>query len=319
MKIFRKISQVFLRVGVSLALLIFLFNQVDKKSLFGIIKNADFGLLLLAAVVFLAGYMLCLVRWWMLLRAAKVDISWERVLVSFSGGIFFNLILPSTIGGDIVRGIDLVRHTKKSREVVATVLLDRLSGYTGLVVLTFFSLVFGFKYVKGNTAVLAWMLVMTLLLIVMLLVIFNKTLYSYINNLLHSPNAGRVRRGIRNLHREMHYFREHQGIMFSTLIISLLVQITLPLVFYFISRSLGLNVNIIYFLIFVPIIGAIALLPVSIGGLGLRDASTVYFFTKIGVSRDLAFTMSLLSFLLILVYGAIGGLIYVFNLRHRRI
>jgi hypothetical protein len=100
---------------------------------------------------------------------------------------------------------------------------------------------------------------------------------------------------------------------------SLLVQIVSPLISFVIALSLGIKINIIYFFIFLPIIGAITLLPISIGGLGLRDATTIFFFAKAGVSKDLAFAMSLISFFFLLVYGAIGGLIYVLTVHHRRI
>ena len=67
-----------------------------------------------------------------------------------------------------------------------------------------------------------------------------------------------------------------------------------------------------------PIIGAITLLPISIGGLGLRKNTTMLFFTQAGVSKDMAVAMSLLNFSFIVAYGAIGGLIYVFTLHYRR-
>ena len=101
--------------------------------------------------------------------------------------------------------------------------------------------------------------------------------------------------------------------------ISVIIQAISPLTFFVISRSLGLKLDMIYFFVFLPIIGAITLLPISIGGLGLRDATTIFFFAKAGVSKDLAFSMSLLGFSFVLISGILGGLIYVFTIRHRRI
>jgi len=75
----------------------------------------------------------------------------------------------------------------------------------------------------------------------------------------------------------------------------------------------------IYFFIFLPVIGAITLLPISLGGLGLRDATTIFFFAKIGVGKDLAFAMSLLSFSFLLFYGSIAGLIYFITVNHRKL
>jgi len=318
MQILKKILSIVLRISISIILLIFLFKQVDTKSLLGIIKNADKPLLLLAFCIFFLSYILCLFRWEMLLKAVKIHLPLKRVIISFSGGVFFSLFLPSTIGGDLMRSIDLATHTQRPSEVIATVLLDRLSGYIGLVALALLALLFGWRFVSDKS-VLFSIVIITAILIAILLVLFNRFLYSRINELIHSPNAGKIRQLLKDLHQEIHYFKHHKRVIVNNLIFSVLIQAVSPVTFFVIAKSLGLRINIIYFFIFLPIIGAITLLPISIGGLGLRDATTIFFFAKAGVAKDLAFAMSLLNFFFILVYGGLGGLIYVLTVHHRRI
>ena len=217
-----------------------------------------------------------------------------------------------------MRSIDLAAHTKKPREIVATVILDRISGSVGLVILIFSSLAIGWDLVQDRTVLLS-VFIITLLLGIILLILFNNAIYSAINKLLTNPNAGRIRKGIKSLHEEMHVFRHKKAEVVKNLFVSVLIQANTPLTFYLIALSIGLKIKIVYFFIFLPIVGAITMLPISLGGLGLRDAATIYFFAKAGVSRDSAFAMSLLNFSFILVYGAIGGLIYVLTVRHRRL
>jgi hypothetical protein len=318
MQVFKKIVSIFLRISVSIILLIFLFKQVDKKSLFEVIKNANPLLLLLAAFIFFLVYVLCLFRWEMLLKALKIHLPLKRVIVSACGGYFFSLFLPSTIGGDLMRSIDLATHTGRPHEVIATVVLDRLSGYVGLVIVALLAVLVGFRYINDKTVLLS-LGIITAILIAILLVLFNRFIYSKINKLIYSPNTGKLRQLLGDLHDELHYFKHHKKVIVNNLIFSLLLQAMSPLSFYVTALSLGLKINIIYFFIFLPIISAITLLPISIGGLGLRDASTIYFFVKVGVSRNLAFAMSLLNFFFILAFGALGGLIYVLTIHHRRI
>jgi len=318
MRILKKITSITLRIGISIILLIFLFKHVDEKSMFETVKHANKSFLFLAFIIFLLGYILCLFRWQMLLRAVKIHLPLKRVIISFSGGIFFSLFLPSTIGGDLMRSIDLSTHTKRPEEVIATVFLDRLSGYIGLVLLALISLLFGWRLV-GDKSVLFSVAIITALLIAILLILFNKFIFARISKLLHSPDAGKIRELIKNLHEEIHFFRHHKKVIIYNLIISVIIQAVNPLVFFAISRSLGLKLEMVYFFVFLPIIGAIALLPISIGGLGLRDATTIFFFAKVGVGKDLAFSMSLINFGFILIGGILGGLIYVFTIRHRRI
>jgi hypothetical protein len=319
MEILKKIVSILLRISISIALLVFLFKQVDKKALFEIIKNADKGLLLLACAVFFANYVLCLFRWQMLLKVADIHLPLKRVIISFSGGVFFNLFLPSTIGGDLMRSIDLASYTKRPKEVVATVLLDRLSGYVGLVILALLAILLGWNLMRDNSAVLLSVGIITAVLIAVLLVLFNNFLFAKINKFLDSSSAGRIRETIRKLHQEIHIFRQHKKAIVCNLLFSILIQATAPVTFYITALSFGLKLKMIYFFVLMPIIGAITLLPISIGGLGLRDATTIFFFGKVGVAKDLAFAMSLLNFFFILIYGTLGGLIYVLTVHYRRI
>ncbi|MDI6606151.1 MAG: lysylphosphatidylglycerol synthase transmembrane domain-containing protein [Candidatus Omnitrophota bacterium] len=318
MKIFKRIFSVFLKIIISVILLVFLFNKVDKKSLFEYLKNADKLLLFFAFCIYFISYILAIFRWEMLLKAAKIYLPFKRIIISFAGGVFFNLFLPSTIGGDLMRSIDLSAHTKRPREVIATVLLDRLSGYIGLAALALSAILLGWKLIQ-DASVFFSVTIIVALLTAILLVLFNKFLYEKINSFLDSGGSGRFRELIRDLHQEMHIFRHHRKLIVNNLLISLLIQLILPLTFFIIALSLGVKLNIIYFLIFLPIISAITLLPISIGGLGLRDATTIFFFAKAGMSQGSAFAMSLLSFAFLLLCGTIGGLIYVFTIRHRRI
>ena len=328
MKIVKKILSIFLRVGISILLLIFLFRRVDTHSVFGIIKNAARLKLVFAFLVFFSAYILAILRWEILLKGAQIHLPFKRIIISFAGGVFFNLFMPSTIGGDLVRSIDLAAHTRKTKEVVATVLLDRLSGYLGLVIVAIIAALLGWHYILYQSVLLSLGIII-FLLVVILLVLFNTSIYARLNKLLtNSRTAGhrkeaslkeRIKEIIKNLHHEIHVFRHKKRIIVNNLMLSVIIQITTPLTFYIIALALGLKIPLLYFFIFLPIITAITLLPISIGGLGLRDATTIFFFAKAGVSKDLAFAMSLVNFSFILICAGLGGLIYVLTVHHRRL
>ena len=318
MNILKKILAIFLRFGISVLLLIFLFRKVDLSAILVIVKNAQHLLLFVAFLVSTLCYVLAFIRWYMLLKAVKIDLSLNKAISSYSGGLFFNLFLPSTIGGDIVRSVDLSKHTRKPKEVIATVFLDRLSGYVGLVILAVTALLIGWDLVQIR-AVLVSVIIITLILIAVLVVIFNTFVYKKLNSLLYSSKAGKIRELITSLHEEIHLYRGRKKVLINNVLLSVLIQVLSPLSFYIIALSLGLNQSLIYFMIFFPVIGAITLLPISIGGLGLRDATTVFFFSRIGVPKDLSFAMSLSGFFFILVVGICGGLIYVFTVHNRRV
>ena len=320
MKLIKKFTTIILRLGVSALLLFLVFKQMDQQSAFAVMKGADKGMLCVSFLLFLASYVIAFWRWEMLLKTLKIDLPLRRIISPYAGGIFFNLFLPSTIGGDFMRSIDLGRYTKRPREVIATVFLDRLSGYAALVILALIAVCLGWGMgLLRDLSVIVAVGVIGILLGLILLVLYNNWVYAFINTLLDSPKAGKLREAIKNLHEEIYKFRQHKGIIARNIILSLIVQGLNPIAVYLIAQAFGIHASIIYFFIFLPIISAITLLPISIGGLGLRDVTTVIFFAKIGVAKNMAFATSLTSFFFIALCGGIGGIIYVLTLHHRRV
>jgi len=321
-KIFKKTLPIFLRIGISIILFVILFHskEIDIKSLLGHIRSANKPFLLLAFSLSLLNYILCFFRWNILLKAANIHLPIKRVVISFCGGVFFSLFLPSSIGGDFARSVDLARHTQKTKEVIATVFMDRLSGYVGLVIIALFSLFLGWKMVNNDIAVLASVVAIVLVLIFILLILFNKFLYTKVNNFLHTPNSGRIKESIKNLLEEIHYFRDKKRVLLESLVLSLIVQANGPIAFYITARALGVSgVKLLYFFIFVPIISAITLLPIAIGGFGIRESTSVFLFAKAGIDGISATAIALLNSYFIFIFGVIGGMIYVFTLHYRRI
>lgn len=316
MTAFKKLLSLFLRIGISVIVLVLLLRQVDKRSLWDIVQHADKCILGLAFSGFFFGYLLALYRWEMLLKTVGIRLPFKRVAVSFCGGVFFNVFLPSTIGGDLVRSIDLSAYTKRPKEVVATVILDRLSGYVGLVFIALIALLFAGKLVLDKVVLLS-VAIITGLLIIMLLVLFNNFIFLKVNRFLQASKAGGIREMLSNLHQEIYIFRQHRSAILVNLLLSVLIQVITPLSFYITALSFGLKVNMLYFFIFLPIISAITLLPISIGGLGIREYSTKLFFAKVGVSAHSAFAIALLNSIFILIYAAIGGVIYVIAVKHK--
>lgn len=309
-----------LRIIISVVLMVLLFklNKIDLRALVNDIKGADRLFLAMGFAIFPFVHIFSFLRWQMLLKTTGISIPLKKLISSFCGGIFFSIFLPSTIGGDLVRTADLAVHTQKAKQVIATVFLDRLSGYIGLVFVALLAILLGGELISDKIVLFSFAIIIILLVIILLL-LFNSFIYARITRFLSVPGAGKIREMIRDMHREIHIFRNHKKMIIGNLALSLLIQVIFPVSVYFIGFSLGIKINIIYFLIFLPIIGAITLLPISIGGLGLREGLYVVYFAKAGVIKQLALAMSLLSFSFIVFYGAIGGVIYVLTVHHRRI
>jgi len=316
----KNILAVLSRISISILLLVILFklNKIDTHILINDVQAADKFLLAIGFIIFFSVYVLGFLRWRMLLKAAEIEIPLKKLISSFCGGIFFSIFLPSTIGGDLVRAADLAGQTKKTKAVIASVFLDRLSGYAGLVFVILPAMLLG-RNLVSDKVVFTSVFAISSLLIVILLALFNNFIYHKITKFLTAPGAGKIKEKIKDMHREIHVFRNHKRTIIYNLALSFLIQLVGPVSIYFIGLSLGIKISPVYFFIFIPIIGAITLLPIAIGGLGLREGLFVVYFAKAGVIKQLALVMSLLSFSFVVFYGAIGGLIYVLTVHRRRL
>jgi len=317
MAAFKKIFSISLRIAVSLVIIVFLFRSIDHQNFLKLIRDSDKVILFISFLVFLLPYILGVLRWNMLLKAVNINLPLTRLVSSFCAGLFFNLFLPSTIGGDFMRGADLSFHTKKPKEIIATLFLDRLSGYIGLVILAIFAMFFGWRFLRDQSVMLSLAIILGIL-VAALFILFNRFLYNKIKIIFKAQRFGNLGDLITSLHEEVHIFRYKKAVIAKNILLSIVIQAIIPVSFYIIALALRINLSMLYFFIFLPIITAIALLPISIGGLGLRDATVVFFFAKAGLAKDLALAMSLLNFSFILIIGALGGLIYVLTVHNRR-
>lgn len=318
MNLLKKISFILVRLAVSVALLFLLFRRIKFDGLLLVLKESNAVFLGLALFAFFLNYLFCFFRWDILLRGLKINISRKKIFTAFCGGLFFNLFLPTTIGGDIIRSLDLSSHTKRAPLVIATVLLDRLSGYTAVMAMALVAVLFFFRLI-GDISVLAYLLIIASFLIIVLVILFNEYLYSKISRLFAILGARKGIGALSSLHQEIHLLKNNPAVLFNALVVSFWVHIFSTLTSYFIAVALGLNISIIYFLVFLPIIGAIAIMPFSLGGLGLRDFATIFLFAKAGVGNDKALAMSLLLFFFISLHAVLGGIAYVFTVHYRRV
>jgi len=312
----RKAIPILIRISISTVILFFLFKLVDLNKIVLIVSQANKVILISVFLLTLLCYIIGFLRWRMLLIGFGLNLTPSLIFKSFCIGVFSNLFFPSTVGGDLLRGIDLGLRTHQPRRVVASVILDRLSGYSALVVVALLALSFGHRIIN-DIAVFIALGVILVLLVGMLTILFNNFIFSKVTRLLHF--LGKIGQALSNLHYEIYNFRNQRKIIIKNFFYSLMVQLAMPLSFYLISLSLGTRINPIYFFILVPIISAISALPISVAGLGLREASSMYFFTNVGMSGEVALTVALLAFFMFFLIGLAGGIIYVLTFSQHRI
>lgn len=306
-----------LRVVLSVALLWFIFSKIDIQNTIEILKSADLTYIFIAGVIFLVINGILLFRWFIFIKALDLSVTVKSVVQHYFYGLFGNLFLPTAVGGDLIKVIGLCKDSSQKPKVVASVLIDRLSGFASIAIVATVAFLFGHRLIGDNSLFIP-IIFMVSGTFVIGAVLLNEKIYSFGCQVFN--RLPRFKEGLMTMHYDIallkkgHKYKE--GI--KGIAISCVSQIMFAGSYYFTAKALHQDIAIIYFLIFVPIICVVAAFP-SIGGLGVREVGAVYLFSKIGVDAGIAASLSLINFLFMIMIGLVGGVIYVYTLSSRRV
>lgn len=306
----QKLKELFsniLRYGLSIALLVYLYFKIDIAKTAAVVKSADMEYIGYALLVSGLIYVVILVRWWILIRALSLEVRFGQMTRYFFIGLFGNLFLPSSIGGDVIKVWGLCRHTSAKPKVVASVILDRLSGFGGIVVVAIISFAAGYKVVNDLSLLLS-IAFMALASFGLSAVLFQEKIYSFCCTIFR--RFPKIQKTLMNIHYDIALLKNRLDAIYKAVAMSCVTQVLLSVVFFLTGKALHQDVALVYWMIFVPLICVASSLP-SIGGLGVREAGAAFLLAKVGVDPGIAVSISLINFLFMVVAGLVGGVIYL--------
>jgi uncharacterized membrane protein YbhN (UPF0104 family) len=307
-----------LRVGLSVALLAWVLTQAGLEQLIATAREADLRLYALAVGLAAAGIVVRAARWQVLLNAVGARLPFSRTLYLYFVGAFFNTFLPTGFGGDVVRVLE-AGPGATSQQAAGTALVDRLTGFVVLFALALVSLPFAYRLLPPQVAALIAVLAVAVLAGSVLL--FEGRLLRWLTGWLPRSLSlagdawiGRTYSVITACGR--------RGII-GALLFSLWFNLQHILENVLTARALGVDVSPWVFFLFVPVIAATLLVPISIAGFGVRESLYVALFGPLGVSPAQAVALSLATYGLDILMGLVGGLVYLgaglLGLRNREV
>jgi uncharacterized protein (TIRG00374 family) len=297
-----------LRLLATIAIFFVLFKLVPYSAIINIYRGSYKIYLLAGYLVFSFSHLIAIFRWRFILLSLGLKISLRETAYAFFSGLFFNLFFPSLIAGDFFRGLSISYRHGEIKKVASSVLMDRFSGAIALALVAFFSLLIGRNIIVEKQIFFAIFILCAIIGIIFLL-IFNRRLFLLTTKILKKDSSLRFK--LVKFHDELAFFKNNPYVFIKAIIFSFFIQVLLPIGFFIISKAFNLETSVIYFLILVPIIAAIALIPITVAGAGTREASAVYFFSLIGISKDIGLGMSLMNLIFLLFSGIMGGVLYV--------
>jgi len=299
-----------LKVAVSVGLVILLLARVGIRQAAATLTAAHWPLLLSGFFLYVAGIALRAVRWQALLHAQGIAVALPRLVALYYEGSFFNIMLPTGVGGDAVRAYELARTCGSGAVVVGTVLADRAVGLLALFLMAALVLPFSMHLLDP------WLIAVVLALTVggfggMALFLWprplRKAFYALparLRRLIDQPT-------LRKLVSSFSVYDRHALAMAAS--VSVLFNLMLVAVNVLIGLSLSVHVSLGYYLVCTSIASALLILPISISGLGVREWGYVVLFGRVGVPAATAVSMSLAFYLINVLAGLIGGVLYAWE------
>ena len=300
-----------LRVLVAVGLLGWLLSKVNIKESLVQMKNANPLYLLFAVIFFLFLILISVWRWKIILDARNLRFSAAYLTKVYFAGWFFNNILPTSIGGDVIRVIYTIKDNNKTGAFSAT-FVDRMIGFVGLFS---FALIASFFLILAHhqSRFLTLNLIGLLILLAIILMLFSDKAHRFFSSIFRRIKIFRLGDIIDRIYGAVKGYREKKGALFASLILSLLLQADLSLTWYFTGYAVGSRISASYYFLYIPIIGLLTMIPITIGGLGIRENSFVAFFTAAGLLAKVQATSIALLYLLInFLFALIGGIVFLF-------
>ncbi len=307
----KQLIQTSIKVAISGALIFWIIQGVELSEIFEIIGSASLPILLFSFLFKLSGYCISAVRWRILLRAQGADASIPFLISSYFVGFFLNNILPSSIGGDVVRIYDSWRAGTNRPTAVTVVFIDRFLGSLALLFLIFFTLLLPIQ-LPADLPVSRWgIAVSTVGMIGLCWLIFVAP--RSIFNLLEKFNLPFLRKLTATFGKiadAFDVFQQQRKALIHSLWLSLLLQVNVVVYHYLVAQALHLSIPFYSFFITIPLYTLITTLPISINGIGVRENLFIFFFSLFAVPRVESLAYSWLLYAILIIQGLLGGVVY---------
>ncbi len=279
--------------------------RAGVRDAFDMARSARPLLLVLAAALLLVMLVIGAVRWGILLRARGLRFGAGFLFRVSLASVAVNCVLPTALGGDVLRMLYTSRPGRAA-EAISIVFVDRALGLVGLLVMSLVaSLVLLVQ--SGTAGLFLFNLAALAALAVFFATVFLDVAHRMLTRvlgritILHlGEKAIRVVDGIRS-------FRGAGGTLGWAFLLSFLLWIAQCLVWYSLGLAVGAGTSLVYYLLYVPVLAIVTMLPISIGGVGVRENGFAILMQRAGMPETQAITIALFFLMLIYLFALVGG------------
>jgi uncharacterized protein (TIRG00374 family) len=321
----RRVAFTLLRVSVSVALVTWILRKAPLHEVGAALRQADLRLVLLALALNPLGYLASVSRWRLLIRSQGGEARFGALVRAFLVGVFFNNLLPSTIGGDAVRVVETARSGVGRAQALAIVAIDRFVGLLALVLFAGFGLLASGRLMERVPSILAWVAGGAALMALAAALLFLPSrrapeLLGRLASRVASRMPGKTGEKLGKVVSAFFAFQGQGSVLAAAFAWSLVLQTAVILNGWLLARALGVTLPLSAYFLIVPLAIFIMMVPVSINAIGVRENVWAFFFAGFAVTDAAArgLAVAWLDYGLVLLQAVVGGVIWARWARGRR-
>ena len=300
-----------LRLGCTMLLFFILFNSVAKSislsNLASKLATTDSGMLLIGMVVGIFCVIISAYQWQCLLAGESIHIDLRKLVNLYLVGMAFNHFLPTGMGGDIVKAYYAGKAGQNASGSASAVIMSRVTGFFGMLLVSIPAIIIWHAIFVPSLItffLLSCLAVCTALGGTLLLVTLLPKLTGKWVKIGLVASVIKMGQTLRMSCKRPHFI--YKAIFFGTIF-----HLSAALNYYCYAKMLGVPASINFYMVAIPFASLVSFLPISLNGYGLREGALVAIFTTIHASASLVLLTALLVDVQALLFGAIGGLIYI--------
>ncbi|MDD2790581.1 MAG: lysylphosphatidylglycerol synthase transmembrane domain-containing protein [Sulfurimonas sp.] len=291
-----------IKLLITIALFYSLFQYIDFEELYTILYKSHGGWILLALILQLGSTYLAAYRWFKISQLLVFKEKLSFYVQSYFKGSFFNQVLPSSIGGDAVKIVDLVQKGYDKKDSFYDVFVDRVVGLVGLLVLNLLATIIFFGTFDKDFSLL--IILITLGGIIGFIALFHLEKIKFLGKYKFLDLFHRLARRLNALYPDRATLIKH-------IAISVLVHLFSVLTMYALSLSIDLHLSFQIFLIAVPPVFLLTIVPISLAGWGIREGAMIGIFLLIGADQTKVLAMSIIYGLLLIISSLPGSYFWI--------
>lgn len=296
-----------IRLVLSAGLLVGIFwqlgGEMNPATLLGWVTPSALAWLAGAGLLLVFSYVLSTLRWMQVTRSLGLRSRFDTLLSHSLAGQFVSNALPTTIGGDVVRISRLSKNTGDSPGSFSSVVLDRLTGWIVLPLITLLGLLLNpsLRELGTQTRLVVAVALGTLVLLILVL-------YAADHRLLGGRFRNREgwQRFVAAIHLGLGSLRRRPMAVASVVAVGFVYQFVLVLSAFMAAQALGIAVGLTALMVFFPIVLIAQVMPISIAGLGVREFMFVFLLSAVGVPDQQALALGLLVWILTVATSLLG-------------